>query len=352
MGVGEPRYLKEHPTFEVQSVSHTMSRRDFVCFLSLVSMVGVGMDIAKGQAAKEAQRKGQSVEVVHTRVFAAGPKGGNPCPVIPSADHLDVRAMQALSSKFGLDTVFILNPQSKDADIRLRYFVPEHEMGVSGHATVAAITVAVRDRMMPSERIRVETLNGIFAVTCVKEGPHLLVTLEQNRPTFGPAVSASMVTAALRTSAENIADATPVESVSVSRPKLLVPLCDSGVLDKLAPDFDALWTLCDSLRVTGVYPFTRGTDKRNADVEARQFPLRAGFPEDAATGVAAAALGAYLVKYDRKLRTGEHRFRIAQGYAMGAPSLIEALVDCEGGSITRTAIRGEADIIRCERTTL
>jgi predicted PhzF superfamily epimerase YddE/YHI9 len=26
----------------------------------------------------------------------------------------------------------------KGADIRLRYFVPDHEMGVSGHATIAA----------------------------------------------------------------------------------------------------------------------------------------------------------------------------------------------------------------------
>lgn len=320
--------------------------------LSLLSMAGVGMEIAKGQDAKEALRQGQSVEVVHTRVFAAGPNGGNPCPVIPSADRLDARAMQALSRKFGLDTVFVLNPLSKDADIRLRYFVPEHEMGVSGHATLAAITVAIRDRKMPSKRIRVETLNGIFAVTCSNEGPRLLVTLEQNRPTFGPAVSVSMVAAALRISTKNIADTTPVESVSVSRPKLLVPLRDSGVLDKLAPDFNMLWTLCDSFRVTGVYPFTRSTDKRNANVEARQFPLRAGFPEDAATGVAAAALGAYLVKYDSMLRTGEHRFRIAQGYAMGAPSLIETLVDCEGGRITRTAIRGEADIIRRELTTL
>jgi len=129
-----------------------------------------------------------------------------------------------------------------------------------------------------------------------------------------------MVAQALRIGVGDIACKTPVESVSVSRPKLLVPLADSGVLDTLEPDFDALWALCEAFRVTGVYPFTRNTDKANADVEARQFPLRAGFPEDAATGVAAAALGAYLVKYDGQCRTGEHQFRIAQGYAMVLPA--------------------------------
>src|SRR5215469_6020428 len=88
---------------------------------------------------------------------ADGPGGGNPCPVVLAADHLNARQMQDLSEKFGLDTVFILKPQSKDADIRLRYFVPDHEMGVSGHATVAAITVALLDGRLKSEPIRVET---------------------------------------------------------------------------------------------------------------------------------------------------------------------------------------------------
>jgi hypothetical protein len=82
------------------------------------------------------------IRVVHTRVFAYGPDGGNPCPVIPFADKRSDGEMQAIARKFGLDTVFILDPTLKASDIRLRYFVPDHEMGVSGHATVAALTVA------------------------------------------------------------------------------------------------------------------------------------------------------------------------------------------------------------------
>lgn len=124
------RHLREPTTVVSESGSHTLSRRSLFSFFSLAAVVGFVMDIAKGQTANEHERESRSVEVVHTRVFAAGPNGGNPCPVVSSADHLDVRAMQALSKKFGLDTVFLLTPQSKDADIRLRYFVPQHEMGV------------------------------------------------------------------------------------------------------------------------------------------------------------------------------------------------------------------------------
>jgi PhzF family phenazine biosynthesis protein len=143
----------------------------------------------------------------------------------------------------------------------------------------------------------------------------------------------------------------PIQSISVSRAKLLVPLQESNVLNAPTPDHEALWKLCDQIQVTGFYPFTRQTNKTNMDAEARQFPLRAGFPEDAATGVAAAALGAYLATYDRKCETHEYVFRIAQGYAMGAPSLIEAIVECTDRRVTRTAIRGVAQVIGREHIT-
>jgi trans-2,3-dihydro-3-hydroxyanthranilate isomerase len=290
--------------------------------------------------------KADQIEVVHTRVFAASQDGGNPCPVIPFADKLTDRQMQRLARKFGLDTAFILHPRMKGADIRLRYFVPDHEMGVSGHATIAAITIALLENRLKCDRIRVETMTGIFEVESIRGEDGIIVTLAQNKPVFGPTVAPDLVARALTIDPKRIVLAgSPIQSVSVSRAKLVIPLEDSKVLNSLTPDYEALWKLCDQFRVTGLYPFTRQTDKTNAQVEARQFPQRAGFPEDAATGVAAAALGAYLATYDYKCQTGRYEFRVAQGYAMQAPSLIEAFIECAEGKVTRTAIRGRAQVL-------
>lgn len=294
------------------------------------------------------------VEVVHTRVFAVGPTGGNPCPIVLSADDLSDSQMQTLTKRFGLEAAFILRPTSTNADIRIRYFVPDHEMGVSGHPTIAAITVAQLDNALKSDHIRVETITGIFGGSLIRRNNNVtVVTLEQNQPVFGAVVASDDVARALKINREQIAiDTGPVQSVSVSRAKLLVPLKDSLALDGLKPDYEALWKLCDELRVTGFYPFTRHTDKPEALAEARQFPLRAGFPEDAATGVAAAALAAYLAAYDSNYKTGQHLFRIAQGYAMRSPSLIEAIAECKDGKITRTAIRGVAQITSREQISI
>jgi trans-2,3-dihydro-3-hydroxyanthranilate isomerase len=294
--------------------------------------------------------KEHQIGVVDTVVFASGPRGGNRCPVIPDADRLADHEMQSLARKFGLDTAFILRPDAEGADIRIRYFVPDHEMGVSGHATIAAVTVALSNQAVHGRRLRVQTSTGLFDLEWTLKANQCVVTLEQNEPVFGPTLDAGVVACALKIGVDCIVSTqSPIQVVSASRPKIMVPVRDWQVLDGLKPDMEALWKLCEIYGATGLYPFTRHTDKRKVQAEARQFPVRAGFPEDAATGVAAAALGAYLTRYDRACKNDLHEYRIAQGYAMGAPSSIETLVECAGGRMTRTAIRGSAQIVARQR---
>jgi trans-2,3-dihydro-3-hydroxyanthranilate isomerase len=293
---------------------------------------------------------GSDAVVIHTRVFAAKPGGGNPCPVIAEASGLTSEQMQSLARRFGQDTAFILPPKTTGADIRIRYFVPDHEMGVSGHATIAAVTVALSRPPVRSKQMTVETLTGLFDVTWISNRRGYLVTVGQNAPDFGTAASSDVVADVLRIhpSAIDVSQG-PVQSVSVSRPKLIIPLRNWEILDRVTPDYASLSALCDRTAVSGLYPFTRRTNKPNAQYEARQFPIRGGIPEDPATGVAAAALGAYLTRYDLAFQAGHHAFMIAQGYTMGAPSLIASIADCSGGRITKTAICGSADIVSQER---
>lgn len=123
----------------------------------------------------------------------------------------------------------------------------------------------------------------------------------------------------------------------------MVPLCSKAVLDGLQPNLELLWTLCDHHETTGFYPFVQG---ENGRLYARQFPKRAGYNEDPATGVAASALAAYLVDHRQVLvQNGWNCFTVFQGEAMGQPSVIYADVFVEDGKIIRTRIRGNAKIL-------
>ena len=71
--------------------------------------------------------------VVWTSVFADGAGGGSPCPVVFHADGWPDEELQAAAARFGVETVFVLAPRS-GGDVRLRYFVPVHEIEMCVHA--------------------------------------------------------------------------------------------------------------------------------------------------------------------------------------------------------------------------
>ncbi len=302
-----------------------------------------------------------SLSVVHTRVFALTPAGGNPCPVVFGGDGLTAGQMQGLAARFGQETAFVLPPMLPGADARLRYFVPRHEMEMCLHATVGAVTILVRRptllgrRLSPSGGATIETPLGPVDVAWRSLGDDLPVTVEQFPPAFHTDDPAPAEVARALAIPEVAIDlgVGPVQSVSTARPKLMVPLVDEATLDGLQPDFERLWGLCDRYGTTGFYPFTLGPERTAATepvVAARQFPNRAGYNEDAATGVAACALGAYLTRHVifGRVADGWHAYRVLQGQALGCPSAIDTACLVEGGEIARTRVTGQARIVGYE----
>ncbi len=294
-----------------------------------------------------------TVPVVYTRVFGAALEGGNPCPVVDEADALTTEQMQGLAAQFGVETAFVLSPQHADADLRLRYFVPRHEMEMCVHATVGVVTVLARQQRLTSSTVKIETPLGILPVHWQQEDEDIWVTVEQFPPTFAPERPSGAEVAAVLGIAEEAIDQKvgPIQSVSVSRAKLMVPLVDFRALDSCAPDVEQVGRLCERSQTTGLYPFTLKTRSAERQVEARQFPRQAGYLEDAATGVAAAGLAAYLVRYAvfGAPSDGWQSFTVGQGEAMGQPSLLRAAALVEAGQVTQTRVTGQARLLAEER---
>jgi predicted PhzF superfamily epimerase YddE/YHI9 len=123
---------------------------------------------------------------------------------------------------------------------------------------------------------------------------------------------------------------------SIARPKTLVYVNSVEALHKAkAPKpstADAFRVSCDAVESTGLYLYAPVADTDvddNSEMdqygqrihnswECRQFPRASGYPEDPATGIAAAALAASLYRRGTKLPA----YKFYQGTAMGQPSLI------------------------------
>ncbi len=291
-------------------------------------------------------------KTIHTVVFQALDGGGNPCPVTLNADNLTPEQMQAMTADFGQEAAFLSRPSKAGADFRIRYFVPLHETEMCLHATIGSATVLVKKGLVAKSPVFFETAMGTIRIDWEMRGENVDVSVRQFLPrVLDVTPSREKVARALNITAEQLGDR-PIQSVSTSRFKLIVPLRSRAVLDGLKPDFEYLRKLCDEFstneaETTGFYPFAleRGADDKPVFF-ARQFPKRSGYDEDPATGVAASALGAYAVLNGiLPASEGWNCCEVLQGFAMGRPSVICADTKIESGRIIDTRVRGNAILI-------
>lgn len=215
------------------------------------------------------------------------------------------------------------------------------------HATIGSATLLVSTGRIQTSPIIYETTYGPIRVDWKKEQDYIKVSVNQFLPRYADKnPTTAEICEALRITPAHLLDY-PHQSVATSRMKLIVPLKNINILNHLTPDFEKLWNLCDIYDTTGFYPFAvEQLADTSTFFHARQFPKRAGYPEDPATGVAASALGAYLAKYKfLPLKEGWNCYQIKQGFAMQRPSIIESEIYIENKKITATRICGSALII-------
>lgn len=255
--------------------------------------------------------------------------------------------MQAIAAYYGQESAFVLGGGSTGSGgkgVRLRFFVPRHEMSMCVHATVAAVTALAAEGAISGGELRAETASGPCQVSWDVSTPPQ-VTVEQQSPRIGPGAGvAPQLERALRLPAGVVDDALPIRSSSVSRAKLIVPLRRAADVHAADPDLDLLWQVCRDEGTTGAYLFAAHPDGRDGHVVARQFPVDAGFPEDPATGVAAGALAAYLAFEARPASPVWVSADIEQGEAMGRPSRLHASAFADAGGVHRSIVRGQATL--------
>jgi len=288
-------------------------------------MQGVGEDSRRrvGDPAGDCQ-----VDVV--KVFSAGPGGGNPAPIVLDASRLDAAQMQQIAAAYGHESAFVLPAQDRNNDFRFRFFVPNHEMEMCGHATVGALWLLRRNGLWTTPRARVETMSGLVNAVVSRvasaggQGPDAeRIEVSQPEGVVYPLADRATIDSLMEVLNLRPGDMMPLSVLNskTSRIKTLIALRSPEVLHALRPDFAAVEAVCTALDSTGLYPFAVEDSTRHV-FHARQFPRSSGYREDAATGIAATALLYGLRHYGFSPAAGE-AITVKQGLAMGRPSEIK-----------------------------
>ena len=124
------------------------------------------------------------IPVIHTLVFSAAPGGGNPCPVIFNCEQLDKEQMRILATHYMEETAFVIPSEQTDCDVRLRYFVPNHEMEMCVHATIGSIAAQAHKSLIEKEEVEVEIPIGKISAIWEQCEDHYEVTVGQSLPQF------------------------------------------------------------------------------------------------------------------------------------------------------------------------
>lgn len=269
-------------------------------------------------------------------VFCHDGSGGNPTGLVLDAASMSEEEMRRTAEACGHESGFVMPPPDSESDFRFRFFVPRHEMEMCGHATVGALWLLRRAGHIGDGQYRIATMSGAVR-------GFVGDTVEITQP-LGTAIRVDdgldELLSVLGIDHSALADR-PVENARTSRTKTLVPIKSVDRLNALTPRFEKMEALCDRLNSTGLYPYAV-ISEADGTVEARQFPRSSGYPEDAATGIAATALASALFHHGlvRKPAVG---LRIFQGRAMGSLSEIRVRFGARdaGGPSDHCLLSGE-----------
>ena len=257
------------------------------------------------------------LQLYQVDAFTDTPFRGNPAAVVILENWLDDNVLQAIAAENNLSETAFVIPSPDVA--KLRWFTPNTEVDLCGHATLATAHVLFRDFPQLRGSIVFDTRSGHLNVR--RHGDWLTLDFPARPAT--PTMCSEELIRALRV--------TPREVLLVEASNRLVAVLQTEEeVRELSPDIARIAMLDEG----GVYVTAAGSD---VDFVSRVFLPKRGIPEDPVTGAAHCSLVPYWAA-----KLAKTRLTAKQVSARGGDLVCEL-----GGD--RVAISGKAvDYLRGE----
>ncbi|KAB2331708.1 PhzF family phenazine biosynthesis protein [Bacillus mesophilum] len=263
------------------------------------------------------------LKVYTVNSFAKTIEGGNPAGVVIDADSLSDESMKDIAAAIGFsETAFVM--KSESAHFKVRFFTPEEEVDLCGHATIATFYVLLSKGLIKPGVFLQETKAGILSVEVKADSS---IMMEQNTPSFYEIVNKKEIADSLNITENEMIDELPVQIVSTGLRDILVPVKNINILNAIQPNFEEVSRISSKYNTIGYHVFTLET-LFGSSTYCRNFAPLYGISEESATGTSNGALASYLFKYENIKKVHDHPFVMEQGYSMKKPSeiIVELMV--------------------------
>lgn len=274
--------------------------------------------------------------------------GGNPAGVVLLGEHdefptEEIMRKTAAELRYS-ETAFVKRLGEKS--FHTRYFTPEAEVDLCGHATIGAFHVLAQAGVISENgQYSNQTLAGNLNVS-LENG---VVLMDMSAPVHIDTIQDPSALNELYSvmGIPDVALSTDLgekkllpEMISTGLPDIMMPVPNEADLAAIKPDFPALSKLSEHYKVVGVHAFT--VNSKDGNIHCRNFAPLYAIDEEAATGTANGALTYYLYKNGFIADGAETIF--VQGEAMQRASKIQSKLTDKNGDI-QIQIGGKAVIL-------
>jgi predicted PhzF superfamily epimerase YddE/YHI9 len=263
--------------------------------------------------------KDMKIPIFQVDAFASELFRGNPAAVMLLDSFLPDKTLQAIAAENNLaETAYIVEQAE---NYQLRWFTPEVEVPLCGHATLASAAV-VLERLKPGRKeVVFHTLSGALYVERSKAGYLMNFPARPSQPVSVPKGLAEAL------------GALPLECVE-NNFNYLVRLPSAGEVRDVHPKMDGI----AALDRPGLIVTAEGDGEY--DFVSRYFAPQKGIPEDPVTGSAHCMLAPYWAQYLNK-----NNFRGFQASRRGGEVLCRILGDrVELGGSCIFFLQGQVEI--------
>lgn len=267
--------------------------------------------------------------IQHWDAFTRQTGKGNPAGIVLAAENLSDSDMQAIARKIAFnDTAFVM--PSRNADVRIRYFAPQREVSLCGHATVAAFSALHKQDLSQGERkdsiFSLETKSGVLTIGLKQsEDGYPVIIMNQGVARFEAfGGSREKLAAALGIAEEEIHPTLPITYGSTGRWTLVVPISNLATMQQMRPSQGEFAGLLKQFPGASIHPFCRETIGGDASMHARHFSsASSGTLEDAVTGTASGVLGAYYNRFIADRTDPNQPLIVEQGYEIAREGSVQ-----------------------------
>lgn len=286
------------------------------------------------------------IGVKQVDAFTEVPLSGNPAGVVTNAAGLSEQQMQLIAREIGAsETAFVLPPSSPSADLRIRWFTPQTEVPLCGHATVAAFHALAEEGLhglkgTGSREFLLETKSGNLPVSVEKAQAGAEIFLGLPLPQFTRAGQHKLdVMRILNISLDEFENRLPIMAAD----SLFVPIRRLHTLFSMKPNFFSMTQFLKSRSLHGLCVFTTETVDRRSAVHSRYFAPSVGITEDPVTGSANGPVGVYLFEHGQVEKGSQMLTLIGeQGDVIGRRGRVQIQLTVQGGRVASVRIGGRA----------